>query len=106
VDISDFFQELRRSIKPIQVPITGESSAAEYATLTPDKVVSIYCSRLEPTMELVSSIIDETSRFPNVKLLETTEPVVYFDCREQGGIPWASPIQTWIELARRDTRQQ
>ena len=47
--------------------------------------------------------LEETSRFPNVELLETDEDFVYFDMRDNLA---ASPVQTYLELARGDKREQ
>lgn len=36
---------------------------------------------------------------------ETSDPTVFFDCREQGQIRFASPIQTLLELSTGDKRE-
>jgi hypothetical protein len=47
-----------------------------------------------------------TRAFPNLELIEVSEEAPYFDAREQAGVFWASPIQTYLELQRGDARER
>lgn len=49
---------------------------------------------------------EETDRFENVVLISSKRPVDYFDVRMGEGLPWASPLQTWLELMRGDKRDR
>ncbi|MDP9381366.1 MAG: hypothetical protein M3Q29_14705, partial [Chloroflexota bacterium] len=48
----------------------------------------------------------ETSRFPNVELIETEDQTVYFDPNEEEGFPWISALQTYLMLAAGGKREQ
>jgi hypothetical protein len=39
-------------------------------------------------------------------VVETDEDIVYFDVRRKRGIPWASPVQTYLELMSGDKRDR
>lgn len=61
--------------------------------------------------ELVDNLLDgvdftETSRFPDIELVETEEPTVYFDRRKDAEFYWSSPLQTYLELASEGKREQ
>ena len=49
---------------------------------------------------------EETDRFENVVLVKSKRPVDYFDVRIGKQLPWASPLQTWLELMRGDKRDR
>ena len=68
-----------------------------------EPVQSFYCSNLESVLKRFGPQLEETSRFPNVELLETDEDFVYFDARDNLA---ASPVQTYLELMRGDKREQ
>lgn len=46
------------------------------------------------------------SRFPNVTLIETEDPTVYFDMRIRNQNSIASPIQVYLELMSGDKREK
>ena len=68
-----------------------------------EPVQTFYCSSLESLLKRFGADLEETSRFPNVELLETDEDFVYFDARDNLA---ASPVQTYLELMRGDKREQ
>jgi len=68
-----------------------------------EPIQSFYCSNLEGLLKQFGSDLEETSRFPNVELLETEEEFVYFDRRDN---LVASPVQTYLELMQGDKREQ
>ena len=67
-------------------------------------LLSVYCPRLEGLLELLPG--DQSSRFPNLELLETEDETVYFDARQQGGFWWTSPVQVYLELMSGDKRDR
>jgi len=83
--------------------LTGPSSAGGYAVMAREPIQSFYCSNLESLLKRLGSQLEETSRFPNIELLETDEDFVYFDARDN---LVASPVQTYLELMRGDKREQ
>ena len=83
---------------------TGLGSAAKYRVLSgPDKL-SLYVPNLAAVADLIE--LRETHVFPNVELIEEKDDPVYFDARREDGAVWASPIQTWIELATDGPRER
>jgi hypothetical protein len=83
--------------------LTGSSSAGQYAVMAREPVQSFYCSNLETLLKRLGPDLEETSRFPNIELLETDEDFVYFDARDNLA---ASPVQTYLELMQGDKREQ
>lgn len=81
-----------------------------------------YCDSIEAVRarlgEGLGEGLEESSRFPDLELIETRDPTVYFDCRgvdttsrataqaSGGTLANASPVQCWIELSAGDKRQQ
>ena len=86
-----------------KVVLTGSSSAGAYAVMAREPLQSFYCSSLEGLLKRLGTNLEETSRFPNVELLETDEDFVYFDARDNLA---ASPVQTYLDLMRGDKREQ
>jgi hypothetical protein len=68
-----------------------------------EPILSFYCSDLERLLRRLGPDLKETSRFPNIELLETDEDFVYFDVRDKLA---ASPVQTYLELMQGDKREQ
>ena len=87
----------------LKVALTGSSSADQYAVMAREPIQSFYCSNLERLLKQLAPDLEETSRFPNVELLETNEDFVYFDTRDNLA---ASPVQTYLELMQGDKREQ
>lgn len=101
--------ELRQALaskaktRTIAVCATGVSSALRYATLAMEDTAALYCEDAESLIEGLS--FEETKRFPNLRLIETRDPLAFFDARpDQDGYPWASPIQTYLEMATGEPR--
>jgi hypothetical protein len=86
-----------------KVALTGSSSGGQYAVMAREPIQSFYCSNLESLLKQLGSELEETSRFPNVELLETEEDFVYFDRRDN---LVASPVQAYLELMQGDKRDQ
>lgn len=86
---------------------TGAASATRYAVAARETVVAAYCS-IPPT-ELLAQLpfrTEQTDRFPNLDLMRTTDAPVYFDSITEADVPFASPVQTYLELASGDKRQR
>jgi hypothetical protein len=87
--------------------VTGAASANQYAVLAREPVVTVYCS-VTPE-ELLASLptsAQRTDRFPNLDLIQTTDARVYFDPNTRDGVPYASPVQSYLELTSGDKRQR
>jgi len=86
--------------------LTGACSTSKYAVMARKDQWYFYCSRLSGLLEEMPLWFDEKSRFANVELIETIDETVYFDSRNEAAYPWASPIQTYLELMSGDKRDR
>lgn len=50
--------------------------------------------------------IDEDAAWPNLEILETREPTVYFELREEDGFLWSPPLEVALDLRTRDKRSR
>lgn len=90
------------------VAVTGPSSVTQYAVMAREPAISLYCSDIHSVVAslLNECVLEEAERFVNVRILETGDDLAYFDIRKTDGIPWASPIQTYVELMAGDKRDR
>lgn len=82
---------------------TGADSTECYATMAREPVARFYCNDIATLQNVLGSRLTETTRFPNIELLETTDPTAYFDARDDLA---ASPIQCFLELQAGDKRDR
>lgn len=83
---------------------TGEASATKYGVLGNSEKLSLYVQDLPRVLDVLSP--QPTQMFPNLELIEEPSEEVYFDCRKDGNEAWASPVQTWLELASGGPREK
>lgn len=69
-----------------------------------DPVIRIYTNSIDKLLGEIA--IDEQSRFPDVELLETEDPTVFFERAEQGRTYCTSRLQVYLELASGGKREQ
>ena len=87
--------------------LTGSASGERYATMAGEPKVSLYTTLAATDVLAAADLaMEQTDRFANVEILQTTDTKVFFDPRVADGIPYASPIQTWLELAAGSKRQK
>lgn len=87
--------------------LTGAASATKYAVMGREPVVAAYCS-VAPA-DLIAALpvrAEQTDRFPNLTLARTSDAPIYFDAIDEAGVPFASPVQTYLELSSGDKRQR
>jgi hypothetical protein len=82
----------------------GVSSTWMYATAQRGPMLTVYCPFVERLLGEING--EETDRSPNLEIIEAVEQFVYFDSREKAGFRWASPVQTYLELASGDKSQR
>ncbi|BDI33832.1 hypothetical protein CCAX7_58830 [Capsulimonas corticalis] len=92
-------QAIKQSEKVI---VTGLGSASHYTAMAQSPPIPIYCRRLD----LLDGYADFESRFPNVVIKRMADPGVYYDAHMEGGLPWASPVQTYLELMNGGARDR
>lgn len=93
--------------KKQKAAMTGAASAEKYAVTAREPVASVY-SPIPPgeLLEASGIVARESRRFVNIEIMQTTDTRAFFDPRYEDGLPLASPIQTYLELASGDKRQK
>lgn len=78
---------------------------ARYTVMPSDtSAMKIYTESIDELLEGVD--FAETSRFPNLILLETDEPTVYFDRRQEQDSYFLSPLEIFLQLSTQGKREQ
>lgn len=94
----------------VRLSLSGASSFSRYAVMAREDTWTFYCSGLQPLLDglrgTAAPMVEETERFANVRLEESQDDTVYFDIRNEDGLPWASPIQSFLELSAGDKRDR
>lgn len=87
--------------------VTGASSVQRYATFAQSGPRQIAVSDLARAQALLGGTIEPVASFADIELIETDEPGFFFMNEiDDGGLRWASKIQTWLELRSGDARQR
>lgn len=103
-DQAGSLQTFARNARESDVYVAGDLPSRYVIFPTTDDVVRVYTSSIEAVTQGVE--FQETSRFPNVELIETEDQTVYFDPNEEEGFPWISALQTYLMLAAGGKREQ
>lgn len=85
------------------VALSGASSVAAYAVMARSGPDEYYCTDMDGLLATLGDRFQPADRFAAVTLAETKNEEVYFDRRED---LTASPVQTFLELAAGDKRDQ
>ena len=113
--LSEFRRQLVQVANDFDVCLaaTGLSSVGCWAAMAREPRLSVYCTRMDELFNPLPDqpqLIDsrkEEERFWNVELIETRSAIAYFDLHQsEDGLPWASPLQTYLELMKGDKRDQ
>ena len=83
---------------------TGMASASRYGALVGVERLSFYVDDLRAAIHALD--VSEVRAFANIELIEARNNLPFFDCRSDGNAIWASPIQTWLELAQGGPRER
>jgi hypothetical protein len=85
--------------------LSAWSLPGRYAALVQGVAESkFYTESIDGLLEGVD--FTETNRFPDLTLLETIDPTVYFDRRKDKEFDLLSPLQTFLQLAAEGKREQ
>ena len=100
----------KRANDPGQRPrlvLSGASSQSRYAAgLRSDEPVA-HCTRLGELRDRAGDRWEETERFADLTIVETSDRAPFFDARaDQAGLTYASPVQAYLELSVGDKRDQ
>lgn len=105
---------------PILWTTTSAESCWIYGIRTTEPVLTVYCQDIDRLLS--EAAVAEAERFYNIVLLETDDVTVYFDRVKEGDkrrpqfllhgapvtqfLPYASPVQTYLELMQGDKRDR
>lgn len=79
-------------------------SVLPYAPFPGTAEIPIYVESLAPLVD--AGAVREDERFATVRIIETTDPIAYFDARRIGETWYASPLQVYLELANGTKRDR
>lgn len=91
---------------PARTVLTGQSSTDRYAVMGREERVCFYTDSSVALLGTLGGEFTEGERFANLELIETDDQTAYFDMRRRGDLPFASPIQTYLELASGEKRER
>jgi hypothetical protein len=86
----------------IRVAADGRARYVLMASSRP--MTRLYVSQLGDVAERIE--LDASSLFPNLEVISTDDPSVFFDLRQAEGVDWTSPLQVFLELANGDKRER
>lgn len=104
-DVSSALKKMSKNAETKNVRYARDDPA-KYAVMSSSGAGAVkICA--ESAGELLSGVdFSETARFPNIELVETDDPTVYFDRRSMDGFYWSSPLRTYLELTSAGKREQ
>ncbi len=103
-DRAGSLRKLAHNARESDAYVAGDLPSRYVIFPTSEDMVRVYTSSIEAITRGVE--LQETSRFPNVELIETDDQTVYFDPDEEEGFPWLSALQTYLMLATGGKREQ
>lgn len=101
--LEELFGSLSRSVSAV---LSGASSGSRYAVTGRDSPPTVYCRDVDEVLAAWGKWTRPAERFVDLDLCETDAVWVYFDARREGSIKYASPVQTYLELASGDKRDK
>lgn len=106
---SSLVASLMRDGEPLRgdlITLTGVSSIENYAVMGRHDWPVFYTSNVGKLLEIWGDRVEQTSRFIDLELRETDDPTVYFDQRMKENLPYASPVQVFLECSAGDKRDR
>jgi hypothetical protein len=102
--------ELSRVVRKVPtgsaLTLAGCSSVEAYAVMGRQGSPILYTRKLDTLVKSWEAVVEETSRFVDFELRQTDDSTVYFDTRVQEELPYASPVQAYLECCQGDKREQ
>jgi hypothetical protein len=86
--------------------LSGTSSLESYSVMGRQDWPVLYTPNANELLNLWRDKVEQTSRFVDLELRETNDPTVYFDLRWKQNLPYASPIQAFLECSAGDKRER
>ena len=105
---SSLAELLGRAPAGVRRALSGRSSIETYAVMGRgrDERPVVYTDSIRRLLKAWGDRVRETARFVDFELQETEEASAYFDARLREGLPFASPIQVYVECRSGDKREQ
>jgi hypothetical protein len=103
-DRSRSFRQFAQNARESGASVAGDLPSRYVIMPASEEAIRVYTSSIGEITRDVE--FEETSRFPNVELVETEDQTVYFDPNEEEGFIWISPLQTYLKLAKGGKREQ
>lgn len=103
-DLSPALEKISENAKKKNVSFASDYPG-RYTVMPSDTFpMKIYTESVDELLKGVD--FAETSRFPDITLLETDEPTVYFDRRKEQESYFLSPLETFLQLSTEGKREQ
>ena len=105
--IAALFKQVNESSGAPRLVLTGTASQDHYAAGMRSDELTAYCGSLKEIRTRAGSLFQETERFADLTLIETSDRTPFFDARRnKAGVTYASPVQAYLELASGDKRDK
>jgi hypothetical protein len=107
VRVPDRWRVLRQFAQNAQeysVSVIGDLPSRYVIMPESEDFMRVYTTSIESTTQGVE--LEDTSRFPNMELIEARDQGVYFDPSTEQQFPFISPLQTYLMLAAGGKREQ
>jgi hypothetical protein len=107
VRFPDRWRSLRHFAQNAQeydISIVGDLPSRYVIMPESEDFMRLYTTSIESMTQDVE--LEDTSRFPNMELIETRDQAVYFDPSTEQQFPFISPLQTYLMLSAGGKREQ
>lgn len=105
--LDQFFRRVESTESRPRLVLSGAASQGRYASGLRSDQPEAYCENLGEVRTRAGDLWNETERFSDLTIIETGDRTPFFDARrDPSGVVYASPVQTYLELAAGDKRDR
>ncbi|HMN97671.1 MAG TPA: hypothetical protein PKC43_14475 [Phycisphaerales bacterium] len=106
-DLPELFTRVNAEALLPRLVLSGASSQERYTAGRRSDTPLAWCSDLAKARAIAGSLWRESERFADLEVAQAKDGTPLFDARrDASGIAYASPVQTYLELAAGDNRDQ
>jgi len=106
-DLEALFRHIDGAESRPRLVLSGASSQSRYASGLRSDQSEAYCEDLGEVRKRAGDLWNEAERFSDLTIIETRDRTPFFDARrDPSGVVYASPVQTYLELAAGDKRDR
>lgn len=106
-DLPEFFKRVNAEARPPHLVLSGATSQERYTAGRRSDTPLAWCSNLSKARSIAGDLWRESERFVDLEVVQAKDGTPFFDARrDSSGIAYASPVQTYLELAVGDKRDQ